>query len=319
MTNHIYFELFPFWKQLRFYEGFFICYSYLYTMKQTLHEQVSRIKSIMNLNEETEEDLKKILKDKFPSHKFHGKFERQGDNIIEKGFSKKKNGNFILTYKTSEDFFVVEYIDGPHKGFKLKRYENKDDEIINRSELSKKFEEKIKNYPCLKNINDHEIRETGNGKIVFEFENGGTAGGVIFMVLDDNTYYFRGGKLDGEQGKFSCNGEKIKWGAITKAGTSKKVLNQIPPIYFYQVTTSNPLKLGMRDASKEPENGLIYILQKKLKELNLYDGEPDGQFGPKTYKAVVEFQKTGKDSDGKPLVKDGLVGPKTIKSLGLQD
>ena len=75
----------------------------------------------------------------------------------------------------------------------------------------------------------------------------------------------------------------------------------------------------MRDHTFEPENGLIYQLQKKLKELNLYTGELDGQFGPLTNKAVIAFQKTGKDADGKPLVVDGKVGPKTIQSLGLTD
>ncbi len=290
-------------------------------MKQTLNEQLSRIKSIMNLNEETEEDLKKILTDKFPIHKFPGKFERQGENIINKSFSKIRNGNYISTYKPSDDFFVTEYIDGPHKGLKVKKFADKDNEEITKSDLITKHEEKIKSYSCLSERKFYRIRESGNGKIVVGYENNGdgSAGGIIYLVLDDNTYYIRGGEIDGEEGKFSCNGKEIKWGEITKRGTSKKVLRQTSPDYFHDVTTSNPLKYGMRDSSVEPEHGLIHILQKKLKELNLYNAEPDGQFGPITYNAVVEFQKTGKDSDGNPLVKDGLVGPKTIKALGLED
>ncbi len=292
-------------------------------MKQTLNEQLSRIKSIMNLNEETEEDLKKILQDKFPKYKFHGKFERQGENIVNKSFSKIRNGNLIATYKPSDDFFVTEYIDGPHKGFKVKKYadDKKDNEHITKSDLITKHEEKIKSYSCLSERKFSIIRESGNGKIVVGYENNGdgAAGGMIYLVLEDDTYYVRGGEIDGEEGKFSCNGKEIKWGEITKQGTSKKVLTRTSPDYFNEVTTSNPLKYGMRDSSVEPENGLIHILQKKLKELNLYNAEPDGQFGPITYNAVVEFQKTGKDSDGNPLVKDGLVGPKTIKALGLED
>ncbi len=272
------------------------------------------------LKEETEEDLRKILKDKFKDHTFFGKLERQGDKIIEKGFSKRKNGNFIATYKTSDDFMVTEYIDGPHKGLKIKLLTSGDGEIIEKSDLHTKLEEKLKNYPCISNRIDRIIRQSGDGKIVVGVDNNGdgASGGIIYLVLDDNTYYVRGGELDGEQGKFSCDGKKIKWGEVTKAGTSKKVSNK-SIIYFSDVTNSDPLKYGMRDSSVEPENGLIYQLQKKLKELTLYNAEPDGQFGPITYKAVVEFQKTGKDADGNPLVKDGIAGPKTIKALGLTD
>jgi hypothetical protein len=287
----------------------------------TLNEETIRIKNIMGvLKEETEEDLRKILKDKFKDHTFFGKLERQGDKIIEKGFSKRKNGNFIATYKTSDDFMVTEYIDGPHKGLKIKLLTSGDGEIIEKSDLHTKLEEKLKNYPCISNRIDRIIRQSGDGKIVVGVDNNGdgASGGIIYLVLDDNTYYVRGGELDGEQGKFSCDGKKIKWGEVTKAGTSKKVSNK-SIIYFSDVTNSDPLKYGMRDSSVEPENGLIYQLQKKLKELTLYNAEPDGQFGPITYKAVVEFQKTGKDADGNPLVKDGIAGPKTIKALGLTD
>jgi hypothetical protein len=288
----------------------------------TLNEETIRIKNIMGvLKEETEEDLRKILKDKFPSHTFRGKIERQGDNIVEKGFSKTRNSNFISTYKTSDDFFVTEIIDGPHKGLKLKRFEGRETEVIGKSDLYTKYQEKLKSYPCIDKMERSKIRESGNGKIVVGWENNGdgSAGGTIYVVLDDNTYYVRGGEIDGEQGKFSCDGKNIKWGEVTKAGTSKKVSRKSSATYFSDVTNSDPLKYGMRDSSIEPENGLIYQLQKKLKELNLYNAEPDGQFGPITYKAVVEFQKTGKDADGNPLVKDGIAGPKTIKALGLAD
>lgn len=286
----------------------------------TLNEETIRIKNIMGvLKEETEEDLRKILTDKFKNVKFFGKLERQGDKIIEKGFSKRKNGNFIRTYKTSDDFIVNEYIDGPHKGLKIKVPTSGDSEIIAKSELYTKFEEKLKNYPCISSGNSI-IRQSGDGKIVVGWENGGSSGGFIYAVLDDNTYYIRGGELDGEQGKISCDGKNIKWGEITKAGTSKKVSTK-SIIDFSDVTNSSPLKYGMRDGTTEPENGLIYQLQKKLKELNLYNAEPDGQFGPITYKAVVDFQKNpdNKDGDGKTLVPDGMVGPKTIKALGLSD
>jgi peptidoglycan hydrolase-like protein with peptidoglycan-binding domain len=44
----------------------------------------------------------------------------------------------------------------------------------------------------------------------------------------------------------------------------------------------------------------------------------DGRFGPKTQAAVLQFQKTHKDSSGQPLKADGLVGPKTTSALRMK-
>jgi hypothetical protein len=291
-----------------------------------LNENINRIKQVMGLiTEETVEDLRKILQTKFPNANWNEKIiERQGDNIIAKGFSKTKNGNFIVTYNTADDFYFVEYIDGPNKGFKLKKYadDKKDNELVTKSAAHTKYEEKIKNFPCLSDGNDVDpgyIRETNDGKVVVGYRWGtDTTDYVVYFNLDDRTYSVRGGNLDGQQGKFSCNGKDVAW-VITKSGTNKTVSGRFTASDFNKVTTSEPIVRGMRDNSAEPENGLIYLLQKKLKELNHYSGEPDGQFGPLTYQAVVAFQKTAKDAEGKPLVPDGKVGPKTIQALGLED
>jgi len=291
-----------------------------------LQENINRIKQVMGLiTEETIEDLRKILQTKFPSHNFNGnEIKREGENITIKGFSKTKNGNYVITYNPSDNFFTTDYIDGPNKGLKLKKWtENGESKVslITDSELHIKFDKKIKEFPCLNDSLDdshqEQLRQTNDGKIIVS----GTYndGGVINFNLDDKTYVVKGGKLDGEQGSFLCNGKEIKWGKVTKSGTTKNVTNRMVDDYFNEVTTSKPIIYGMRDKTSEPENGLIFLLQKKLKELNLYTGEPDGQFGPLTYKAVKEFQKTGKDSEGNPLVSDGKVGPKTIQSLGLMD
>jgi hypothetical protein len=293
-----------------------------------LHENVKRIKQVMGLiTEETVEDLRKILQTKFPNHSWNEKIiERQGDNIIAKGFSKVRNGNYVSTYNPADDFFVVEYVDGSNKGTKIKRYsdENKEDETITKSAAQIKYEEKIKKFPCL--YDDYSdsryanVRETNDGKIIASLARE-TNDGIqitLFLNLDDSTYYFKGGPFDGEQGKLSCNGKKTKF-VVTKSGTKKSVNKRETPDYFNEVTKSEPIVRGMRDQSSEPENGLIYLIQKKLKELNFYTGEPDGQFGPLTHKAVIAFQKTGKDGAGNPLVVDGKVGPSTIESLGLTD
>jgi hypothetical protein len=288
-----------------------------------IQENVNRIKQVMVLiTEETVEDLKKILQTKFPDAPWIEKiFERQGDNIIAKGFSKIKNGNYIITYNTNtaDDFYFTEYIDGPNKGYKLKKYNDiRDNEVITKSAAHIKYDEKIKKFPCLSDASASSIyiRETNDGKIIagFQWEDNY----VLYLNLDDETYLVKGGAPDGEQGNFHCHGNEVKF-LLTKSGTKKSVNKRQTPYYFVDVKSSEPIVRGMRDQSAESENGLIYLIQKKLKELNLYTGEPDGQFGPLTYNAVIAFQKTGKDADGKPLVVDGKVGPKTIASLGLID
>jgi len=291
-----------------------------------LQENVNRIKQVMGLiTEETEQDLRKILQTKFPNHNWNEKIiERQGDNIIAKGFSKVRNGNYIATYNTADNFFITEYIDGSNKGLKIKRDSGDLWEFITKSAAQIKYEEKIKKFPCL--YDDYSdsryanVRETNDGKIIAGLARQ-TDDGIevtLFLNLDDSTYYFKGGPFDGEQGKLSCNGKKTKF-VETKSGTKKSVSKRETPSYFNEVTKSEPIVRGMRDQSAEPENGLIYLIQKKLKELNFYTGEPDGQFGPLTHSAVIAFQKTGKDGAGNPLVVDGKVGPNTIASLGLTD
>jgi peptidoglycan hydrolase-like protein with peptidoglycan-binding domain len=44
----------------------------------------------------------------------------------------------------------------------------------------------------------------------------------------------------------------------------------------------------------------------------------DGRFGPKTQAAVMQFQRTHKDSSGKQLKADGMVGPKTTSALRMK-
>jgi peptidoglycan hydrolase-like protein with peptidoglycan-binding domain len=56
----------------------------------------------------------------------------------------------------------------------------------------------------------------------------------------------------------------------------------------------------------------VLLLQRALKELGLPVGKPDGQWGPKTAKAVKRFQRNHK------LTADGLVGPKTAKAINTE-
>lgn len=56
----------------------------------------------------------------------------------------------------------------------------------------------------------------------------------------------------------------------------------------------------------------VRTIQQKLKNWGYYDGEVDGIFGSRTTAAVKYFQR----SNG--LTVDGIVGPATLKALGMQ-
>ncbi|MCW5907232.1 MAG: M15 family metallopeptidase [Chitinophagales bacterium] len=55
-------------------------------------------------------------------------------------------------------------------------------------------------------------------------------------------------------------------------------------------------------------------LQKKLQLLG-YNIEVDGDFGSRTERTVLDFQRSGFDADGNPLIADGKAGRKTIESI----
>ncbi len=71
-------------------------------------------------------------------------------------------------------------------------------------------------------------------------------------------------------------------------------------------TKEPPLSNGSRGEKVEK-------LQKRLLELGYYDGEIDGQFGPGTKGAVIEFQKNN------GLDADGLAGSETLNQLYSQN
>ena len=71
-------------------------------------------------------------------------------------------------------------------------------------------------------------------------------------------------------------------------------------------TPEPPLSSGLRGEKVEE-------LQKRLQALGYYDGEIDGQFGPGTKGAVVDFQKNN------GLDTDGLAGAETLNLLYSQD
>ncbi len=76
----------------------------------------------------------------------------------------------------------------------------------------------------------------------------------------------------------------------------------IPPTAAPQVTEKQvPVSVVQQDRNKD--------IQRALKNANFYTGAIDGKIGPKTKKAIEEFQKA------KGLKADGKVGPKTWAEL----
>jgi hypothetical protein len=71
-----------------------------------------------------------------------------------------------------------------------------------------------------------------------------------------------------------------------------------------------PSNYKLRYGSKGP---LVEKLQEKLKKLNYYEGNLDPNFGPRTLKAVLAFQKKSFGAEGV----DGIVGALTGAQLGL--
>lgn len=74
--------------------------------------------------------------------------------------------------------------------------------------------------------------------------------------------------------------------------------------YSYSESTQTLSKIGSRGEE-------VRQVQKKLKELGLYNGSVDGIYGVNTQKAVRQFQKNC------GITADGIAGPKTLLYLGL--
>lgn len=277
-------------------------------------QEKQHIKKLYNLitEQKTEDEMRTEFETKFPCTNWkNGTFKEEGGTIVYSYYSKGSKGN-AKKYLNG----TAEIIDGVNQGHKV-TFECKDGKFkstaTQKSQAEIDIDNKLKNFPCLDQDSvNWWIRKTSDGKTFIGVQN--TGGGYTWYNLDDSTYFCKGGSLDGEKGKFSCNGNELVWGDLAQSGTSKKVTKRNTPIAFLDVTKESPIIYGMRDGDDE---GLIYQIQQKLKELNLYTGNLDGQFGPATLKAVKEFQTNNKDKDGNQLASDGKIGPKTIESLGL--
>jgi hypothetical protein len=278
-------------------------------------EERIKIRRMYNLiiEEKTPDEIKKEFKTRFPCvawQNITNKFKEENGKSIVTYFDKFLKGNMKLTIDGE-----AEVLDGLYVGRKENFWCEGDtykEKTITKSAAETEVENKLESFPCItKEIGtNYLIRKTSDGKYFIGFSN--ALKGRTWCNLDDKTYFDKGGTTDGEKGSWSCEGDTVKWDK-TQAGTTKKVIERETPISFGYVTKDYPIIRGMRDNDEE---GLIYQIQKKLKELGKYKEEPDGQFGRKTYDAVVAFQKENKDENGNPLVPDGKVGPITLKAMG---
>lgn len=120
---------------------------------------------------------------------------------------------------------------------------------------------------------------------------------------------------------------------VKKDPTTKKPSARSTPVKKQdKAKKAEPKKVNKKPTQKEPEileaptinnfpslkkgsneTGPITFLQANLKQRGFYKGPIDGNFGPNTEKAVIEFQK----ALDKPV--SGTVGPKTWEALQKSD
>jgi peptidoglycan hydrolase-like protein with peptidoglycan-binding domain len=87
---------------------------------------------------------------------------------------------------------------------------------------------------------------------------------------------------------------------VTEPAQDIAVTEAIPPSAVPE-TVAKPVSQAALDRDRD--------IQKALKKAGFYAGSIDGKIGPKTKKAIEEFQKA------KGLKADGKVGPKTWAEL----
>ena len=144
---------------------------------------------------------------------------------------------------------------------------------------------------------------TIDGKIYNVIEctkNGKFGNGVLYTYVDK----------DGTRRKYKGSSSvALKW---SEYGLLSKYVN------YLEEPIENIVK---PDYSKYPvlkrgsKGEYVYTLQKLLVAKGYDPKGIDGIFGPGCEAAVKKFQKENKDTDGKPLVVDGYVGPKTWGAL----
>jgi len=119
-----------------------------------------------------------------------------------------------------------------------------------------------------------------------------------------------GKKQSAEEAQEALSMEALTAPANATMATSEKKAVEVtaPPAIVSPAVSSTDTKLAPLPPSGpfKPTNQEI---QAALKNAGFYSGEADGKIGPKTKKAIEEFQKANN------LKADGKVGPKTWAAL----
>jgi hypothetical protein len=121
-------------------------------------------------------------------------------------------------------------------------------------------------------------------------------GGILYSYVAENgeRYNHKGGSRNG---KWTQHGKMTPWVEYVDVQKPK-----------YDFTEFPVLKKGSKGE-------WVKILQKLLVEKGYDPKGIDGIFGPGCLAAVKKFQSENTDADGKKLVVDGYVGPKTWAAL----
>lgn len=134
---------------------------------------------------------------------------------------------------------------------------------------------------------------------------------LVLMIFFNVTVFAHPGRLDSDGGHYvRTAGWGYKVGTYhyhqgKYAGYTVSYRGEIPK------TFKNTKTSKIKKNTKAVGNDLIKKVQSKLNSLGYNCGKADGIQGSKTTIAIKKFQKD------KKLVADGIIGPKTLKKLGL--
>lgn len=83
------------------------------------------------------------------------------------------------------------------------------------------------------------------------------------------------------------------------------------PYAGYIVSTKGEVPAAFKKSNTAPKGNNVLKVQERLNKLGYSCGKPDGKMGTKTKSALKAFQKD------RGLKADGVIGPQTLKALGL--
>ena len=148
--------------------------------------------------------------------------------------------------------------------------------------------------------------------VMMNFKGGTTPQHIGFLVkVEDGKFYTIEGNTS-----IDSKGSQSNGGAVAeKVRTSNQIVGAYRPIYNKTVTTSvvdkvvNPKARQLKEGS---QGDVVKVLQSALNTLEKAKLTVDGEFGPATKEALIEYQKANRLKCGSA---DGVCGEKTWSCL----